>query len=426
MALPQNILQNVVTYQEANLALLQTLNCFISTANKKFINFETLTAQLGSVVSFRKPVRFTSKSSLVASAQPIEQLVQNLAVDQQESVFYEYTSEQLIFNLDDYINGYGRNATAQLGAKIEANVALNCKTAPYRFFGNGTKEINTYSQLMQAIAMHRNFGSVQGRLKMYLQDTAVPAIINSGLSQYAINRNNEIAEDWKVGRTNMCDFYESSKLPYHEAGYVGQQGYTLTISAVGTADPISGAISQITCTSSGAIDGQPLAIKQYDRLQFIDGVAGKPNMRFLQWIGQIDSSSPVQLQCTATAPGTAGEEVVINFNPPLQANPVASQNVRYLPQVGMQLWVANSHYSGMLICDDALFLAMPKLPELPPYTTLNGVDKATGATFRQYFGSVGMGTNLIGWVHDSIWGSTAVPENAMAILFPANVTDQMT
>lgn len=47
MAVPNNILQQVQTYQMSNLAYLQNLNCFVSTANTKFKNFEKLTANLG-------------------------------------------------------------------------------------------------------------------------------------------------------------------------------------------------------------------------------------------------------------------------------------------------------------------------------------------------------------------------------------------
>lgn len=34
-----NILQNVITYNESGLALLENLNCFIATANTKFDKF---------------------------------------------------------------------------------------------------------------------------------------------------------------------------------------------------------------------------------------------------------------------------------------------------------------------------------------------------------------------------------------------------
>ena len=44
MATPTNILQQVQTYQRANLALLQNSSPFIATANTKFKDFEKITA----------------------------------------------------------------------------------------------------------------------------------------------------------------------------------------------------------------------------------------------------------------------------------------------------------------------------------------------------------------------------------------------
>jgi hypothetical protein len=60
MAVPNNILQQVQTYQLSNLAYLQNLNCFVATANTKFKNFEKLTANLGDTVTFDLPPRFTT------------------------------------------------------------------------------------------------------------------------------------------------------------------------------------------------------------------------------------------------------------------------------------------------------------------------------------------------------------------------------
>ena len=40
MAVPTNILEQVITYQESSLALLVNQNPWIATANKKFNNFD--------------------------------------------------------------------------------------------------------------------------------------------------------------------------------------------------------------------------------------------------------------------------------------------------------------------------------------------------------------------------------------------------
>ena len=91
MAVPNNILQQVQTYQLSNLAYLQNLNCFVSTANTKFKNFVKMTANLGDKVTFDLPPRFTTAQSLVATFQSADQRVQNLTVDQAINISYAFT-----------------------------------------------------------------------------------------------------------------------------------------------------------------------------------------------------------------------------------------------------------------------------------------------------------------------------------------------
>ena len=49
MAVPTNILQQVQTYQESSLAYLVNLNCFVTTANTKFKDFENKIANLDEI-----------------------------------------------------------------------------------------------------------------------------------------------------------------------------------------------------------------------------------------------------------------------------------------------------------------------------------------------------------------------------------------
>ena len=66
----ENILQQVITYNESNLALLLNSFAFISTANKKFQRFnDDIPKNLGDTVSFDLPPRFTTTNSLVISFQ---------------------------------------------------------------------------------------------------------------------------------------------------------------------------------------------------------------------------------------------------------------------------------------------------------------------------------------------------------------------
>lgn len=419
MAVPANILQQVQTYQLSNLAYLQNENCFIHTANTRFKEFDKIEMNLGSTVTFDLPPRFTTTPSLVANFQPADQRVQPLTVIQQMSISYVFTAQQFIFNVREYMEVFGRNAMNEIGAQIESNVAQNCVTNTFRFFGNGVTPINTYQQLALALAFFRNFGVAEGRAKGYLSDVAVPAIINSGLAQFAMNRNNEEANSWEVGEFSNCDWYESNLLPVHIAGTVGNAAAPnniMTVVSTNAGSTPDGSVTQITFSVTTAAS-DPNCILQYDKMQFNDGVAGQPNMRYLTFVGHQVSSNGVQFQATAQAASTAGSQVTVNIYPPLQVNATNTQNINNAIAAGMTVTVLPSHRSGMITSGDPLFLAMPQLPEEVPFPTGNSVDPDTGVSIRQYYGSR-FGQNQRGMIHDCIWGSTLVPEYAMALIFP--------
>lgn len=410
-----NILQQVRTYQESNLAYLQNLNCFISTANTRFKDFENFAGNLGSTVTFDLPPRFVTANSLVATFQPAAQRVHSLTVNNAYNTSYVFSAEQFIFNVKDYMDKFGKAATVELSAQIEANVAQNCRTAPYRFYGNGVTPINSYQQLAQALAMYRNYGSPTDNLKAYIQDTAVPSIINSGLQQFALKRNDEAAHSWELGEFSRCEWYQSNLLPKHTAGSEGQAGSTLTVVSV-----TMNANQQITAITfsgcSAANDAN--SVKQYDKFQFNDGVAGQPNLRYLTFTGHQESDNPVQFIATADAASTAGSQVTVSIYPPLQVAVGAEQNLNNAIVAGMQASVLPSHRAGMIVGGSPLFLAMPKLPEEVPFPTANKVDGDTGVSMRMYYGSK-FGENQRGMIHDCIWGSTCVPEYSMGLIFPA-------
>lgn len=409
-----NILQQVQTYQMSGLAYLQNLNCFVHEANTKFKNFENLVANLGDTVTFDLPPRFTTTNTLVAAFQSADQRVQSLTVSQAANTAYSFTAQQFIFNVEDYMSRFGKSAIEELGAKIEANVAQNCVTNTYRFFGNGLTAINSYQQLAQALAQLRNYGSAKGMAKGFLQDTAIPNIINSGLAQFAEKRNDITANSWELGNFSNCEWFTSNLLPVHIAGTEGQTQTTLTV--VSTTLDANGAVIAITFSgTSAALD--PNSVKQYDKFQFQDGVAGQPNMRFLTFVGHQTSAVPVQFRATADAGSTGGSQVTVNIFPALQIAPTNDQNLNNAIQPGMQVLALPSHRAGMIYSGDAFYLAMPKLPEEVPFPTSSDHDPDTGVSIRQYYGSL-FGQNQRGMVHDCIWGSTLVDEYAISVIFP--------
>jgi hypothetical protein len=411
MAVPNNIVQQVQTYQLSNLAYLQNLNCFVATANTRFKNFEKMTANLGDTVTFDLPPRFTTAASLVASFQSADQRVENLTVDKAINVSYAFTAQQFIFNVEDYMAQFGKAAVMEMSAEIEADIATVCVEAPFRFYGDGIVQINSYGQLAAALAMYRNFGAAKDNTKFYLSDIAQSAIVNTGLNQFATDRNNKSANSWDVGDFDRAAFYVSNLLPVHTAGTIGEDGTTLTVvSVVKNSDD---AVIQIVFSGAGT-DAD--AIKEFDKGQFVDGVSGQPNLRYRTFIGHKVSSNPVQFRVTADA-ASSGGNVTVDVYPPLKASDGNTQNLNFAIAAGMQVTFLPSHRAGMITAGNPLFLGMPMLPEEVPFPTGNEVDPDTGVSLRMYYGSR-FGQNQRGMIHDAIWGKKCVPEYAMSVIFP--------
>lgn len=412
MSVPANILQQVQTYQLSGLAFMQNLNAFVATANTKFKDFERMTANLGDTVTFDLPPRMTTTNSLVATFQPADQRVQSLTVDQQQSVSYEFTAQQFIFNVKDYMARFGKAAIIELGAKIEANVALNCVTNTYRFYGDGVTPISSYGQLAEALAFFRNYGSIQNNVKGYLSDIAVPSIVNSGLNQFTMDRGNKAANSWELGAFSRCEWYQSNLLPIHNAGNVGVNGTTLTV--LSTTLDSNGAVTAITFSGAGTSDAS--AVAQYDKFEFQD-IVGYNNLRYLTFVGHQVSANPVQFSATSAAGSDGSGHVTVSITPALQVNATNTQNINTAIVAGMQVKVLPSHRAGLICSGDPLFLAMPQLPDQMPFPTGNAYDSETGVSIRQYYGAQ-FAQNSMGMVHDCIWGSTLVAENSMAVIFP--------
>jgi hypothetical protein len=431
---PNNVLQQVQTYQRSSLGFLLNLCCLVSTANTKFKDFDKIQANLGSVVTFDLPPRFTTTAGLLASFEPAVQRVLQLACDQAANTSFAATAQQRIFNLEkgeeDYMRVFGKSAMAELANQIEANIALNFVSGvvsqlpgntvntfsgPFRFFGDGSTPISSYQQLAQFIMYFKNFGAVAEGIKFYLPDTVVPSIVGNGLNQFVPRRNDDIAMSWEVGDfgTPLVHYYQSNLLPIHVSGDTGVNAQTLTV--ISTNDPTGQNVTQITVSGATASDAN--AVFQGDAFQFKDGVSGQPNLRYLTFIGHTPSANPVQFMATANAGANSAGNVTISINNVLNWAGGANQNLNNPIVAGMQLLTFPSHRAGGIIGGDAFYIAMPQLPEQDPYPTANEYDPETGVSMRLTYGSL-FGQNQTGMIYDNTWGSVMVPEYTGRLLSP--------
>ena len=453
MAGVTNILQQVQTYQKSELAFLLNMYCGIGIANKKFQNFQKTTANLGSSITFNLTPRMVSTQGLVATFQPSVERLQTLSCDQAQNVSMSYTNQDRVFNLENNEQGqafmelFGKSATIELANAIEKNILLNAissvpvmtvnsngqtvptgalhtESGPYRFFGDGVTAINSFGQLASAAAFFREYGAADGPLDFVLPNTIIPSIVNTGLSQFALKRNDDIANSWEIGSVGIDKYYRSNLLPIHTAGTVGNSNLTdspVQLTLVSTNDPTGANITQLTF--SGATDSDQNAVLSGDLCSFVDGVTGQPNMRYLTFVGHSPSDVPVQFRVTANAPASSGGVVVLNIFPALcsvQSN--ANFNLNNPLAAGMQISILPTHKAGFVVGGKGFFLAMPQLPDQTPFMTANEYDMETGASMRLTHGAL-FGQNQLGFVHDSIWGSTMVPEYLMRIAVPLTQTN---
>ena len=437
--LPVNTLQNVQTYQKAELAWLLNSFCGISLANKKFKNFNDFTANLGDTVTFDTTPRYISYAGLVITEQPSVQRLQSLVCSQAANVAAAYTDQQFILNVRDYMERFGMAAMKELGSLIEADMLRNfvsgvrvndpqnagfgttqVHSGPFRFYGDGVSPINSYTQLAQSVANFNDFGAATNKMMGILPVAAIPAIVGTGLNQFAMQRNNEIANSWELGKFAQTDWYESNLLPSHVSGTIGDTASPNNImTVVSTNDPTGVNVTQISFTEpTSGTDAN--AIKAGDLFQFNDGVSGKPNMRFLTFIGHNVCQQPVQFRAIADAATVSGAVTVsvetINGVGLVWAQN-QNQNLNNAIQAGMTVTPLPSHRAGCLMSGDQFYLAMPRLPDESPFTTVNMTDADSGASIRHYFGSQ-FGMNNRAYVRDAIWASTLVSENSMRLIFP--------
>lgn len=454
MTIPNNILIQVQTYQRAKLGYLNNLNCMLGElTNKKFKNFPGIQYNLGSSVTFDLPPFMTGNNGLVAIFGPANQRLATLTCDQAFVVPYAFTAQNKIFNVDkdvdSYMEEFGKSAAETLGAKVESNVALNAASAcpvmtinnqgqsvptgalhtesgPTRFFGNGVSPINSYQQLAQGIENFKEIGSTRS-WKVVLPNTVIPAIIGSGLNQFAPRRNDEIANSWELGEfgTPPVRYYVSNLLPSHVAGFVGDAAAPNNVfTVVSTNDPTGLNITQITATEPTGSTAAA-AVRAGDLFQFNDGVSGQPNLRTLTSIGNYMTSQPVQFRAIADAASVAGS-VVINLvagqnaqnGGGLQSQTVnGTQNINYNIVAGMKFTPLPSHKCAFMLNGDAFYLAMPQLPDQAPFPTGNEVDPETGASIRMTQGAT-FGGNQYGTTLDATWGSLLLPSYSQRYAFP--------
>ncbi len=445
MATSANILQAVQTYQKSGLARLVNMFAGIAKSNKKFQNFENMTANLGNTVTYDSPPRAYANVGLVVSSfDTVEQRVNTLTVGGFDSagaplvggfydsygnlnaanVNYAVSAEQLIFNIDnnDYRKVFEESSMVELGTVVERSILNRFINDTYRFYTAGvdstTKLVNpisSFAQLAFAESKFKDYGCPsKGDYEAFIPNMAVSSIIATGQNKFTLDSNNKRFNSWEIGVFDSFNYNRSNLLPVHISGTMGINQDSLTVTSfVTNAD---GGINSITF--SGASTNNAGAALRGDLGYFVHGVVGQPDLSYLTFTGHSVSEVDVQFQVTADAT-SAGGNVTLSIFPALYSAPGKNQNINAPIAVGMKILLMPSHRAGVMYAGSPFYLAMPQLPDQAPFTTSSLADAESGAAIRLTTGSA-FGQNLTGSIFDSIWGAKLTPEYGMRMLFPVN------
>lgn len=442
--LPANVLQNVSLYLRSYLGMQQNFNALIGSANTRFSSFNQVPGNLGSSVTFDSPPRATTSAGLIADAQPAQQIVHTLAIDQARNSAIAMNAQQIIFNMQnspggDYREVFGATMIQALSAEMEitgmrnfisdvkpmqhvGNQVIissvgNPLSGPFSFYGDGVTPFNSYQQLAESVMLFRTAGQAASEINMYLPDYTIPPIVNSGLNQLVLNRNNESAMSWQVGdwgspRNHM---YQSNVLAPHISGMTGVLNQVLTV--VSTNDPTGTNVTQITF--SGATPLDPQAIKAGDLFAFKAGVSGHIDARKLTFYGYAETIARYQFRATQNAAADSSGNVTITLSEHINWAGGINLNINTPVVAGMQVQCYPSHRGAGMVAGNALYLAMPELPEEYPFDSVTETDPNSKASFRLSFGAE-LGRNNSQIILYQVSGWFLVPGYSQRIMIPMN------
>lgn len=444
MAAQNNRLISVATYNQANLGKLRNTSNIISTAYKKFENFnEDFSANLGTTIQFSLPYRFNTVNALEFSTQALQQRVDTLTVGQQYSTSAALSDPQRILffekgtaspqDTDYYMENFGNDMVNAINTQLETNAASNFiselkqkdaitkietidrSTGGYRFYGNGVTPINSQTQLAEMNAFFRAYGCEHEVLNAFFPMIKIPQFLNTFLNQFVPERNEEIARKWMLGNYDEVDYYKSNLIQKHIAGTVGTLQQTLTVVSVTT--DINGDV--IGITASGASPSDPNAVVAGDMIQFNTS----SNLNLFCEFGSFNQGAPIgipaQNRIIANAASDGSGNVSISLFRPFHVGSAINDAINIVRPIvpGMQFTIPTSHFGGSLHTKRAFLTAMPRLPNQDPFPSSSMYDAEEGTSLLLSWGSVlGQAERIIGL--QAISAMKLVPDYAMRVCFP--------
>lgn len=426
----QNALENVELYLPAKLAMLLNKSVVLNIANKEFNDFQDKTGNLGDTVTFDLFAKFVTGAGLVPQYQSFQQRKLSLSVKNAYNISLQFTPQELLFNVDQYMARIGEPKMAQFASTLEQDLlqqlvsnfrinnpldpnlgqVVDPTSGPYRFYGDGTTGFWTgYKDLVQAVKNLEAFGVPNFGKCGIIPMQELPQLIDNASTKFAPTRNDKIVLDWMLGNFAQTEWYDSNLLPVHYAGNVGESAATLTLTEWN--DLTGQNITQLTFSGAGTSDVN--AIKSGDLFMF----SNASKLKFLTDIGQAPTNLNVQFRATSDSGSDGSGNVTINIYPSLAWAYQNTQNINKQLLAGMTVTSLPTHRAGVLLAGNPFYVAMPRLPSTQPYPSAEHTDADSGLSMQSFFGYI-ISEAIHAYVDQAIIGSVLSPDRCMRLIFP--------
>ena len=427
MAASDNVYKAVATLLNSDLGILQNLYPIIKYSNKKFKDFTQGTYNLGDTVNIQLPFRMNAYDGIPANFANTSIQVRwtPLTLDTPFNTAWIVDTTQLVeYPIEQYENGIGKANMAAMATRVESKLASNFVNHTFRAWGNVNR--TTGSATMGAPTSYQDLASVYQRMvsfgiprmdnaRVFIANDSQPTVVGSGLNQFVMRRNEEIASSFDIGNFSNMDFHISNLLPVHTAGTIGNANIPTTVVSVDSTG------TELTMsTSNGA------TLKQGDIIT-LKGA----NLQFLHFTGYTPSQELVQVRVTqdSTASGAGPGNITANIYPPLiydatGLNTQRNINLDITTTVSgggtINAYVMSDHRAGCFLVSEGLYFASPKLMDLSPFATSVQTDVDSGLSVRAAYGCPDFANKQTGYTTDIIMGTTMVDEYAIRLCFPVN------
>ncbi|CAB4161528.1 Major capsid protein Gp5 [uncultured Caudovirales phage] len=428
MAYTDNVLKQVATLADANLGILQNSKPLTKYSNKKFQDFVSRTANLGDTVNIQKPFRMNYKNQTAAdfSSAGAQVVVrwQPLTLDTPfESSWQVDTVQFAEYPFNDYKNGIGKSQMASIATGVENFLASQIPLHTFRSWANVNRSASSsavitapgsFGELSQIYQRMVSFGIPDASdARMFIANDSIPAIVNSGLAQFALQRNDKMAMSYDVGDFGGVSFHSSNMLQAHQSGTVGDANIPTTVTNLS-----SDGLTLTVATGNNA------TFKKNDIISIV--LKGSSTFNYLKWTGYTPGTEIVQVRVTADVTASGTGDAALPIYPALIYDAAGNNTERNIPldinatiaaSGVFDVYCLPSHRCGVFMVSNPLYFASPKLCDLSPFATSVKTDADTGMSLRAAYGST-LDTKVTGYTVDIYTGATAIDEYMIRVCFP--------